>query len=74
MSNMIVCNHCDGKGFIIKPQHKTVTYCNKCKGFGTVTWLENIFGKEKSVIVRFHRQDGSFFDFDTVHGVEKRYE
>lgn len=41
------CCICNGKG-TVESKRKGVLYvdCPNCQGFGFITWLENIFGKE----------------------------
>lgn len=48
----MICTKCSGSGieerYINRKGKEAIIHCKKCKGFGKITWLENVFGKQES--------------------------
>jgi ribosomal protein L33 len=40
------CNKCNGRGYILEKNREMniILRCKKCKGFGKLDWIEQIFG------------------------------
>ena len=47
----VVCNKCDGVGEVIpRDSHFGTDVCPKCKGKGSLDWIENIMGLKGTYI------------------------
>jgi len=77
----VICNICEGKGFIIKENihdddndylFKTVNnICNKCYGAGKLDWIENVVGKMKPKKESFFKSPSIKLNYSNIF---KEYE
>jgi hypothetical protein len=69
----IVCDKCNGRGYKNAEGDKYIfTFrCNKCKGAGKLTWVENVFGIKPNynyLNELLNAANGFFNDFDGIDG------
>lgn len=44
----ITCSKCEGKGLLQHPYNRILrpSVCDKCFGYGSLDWIENVVGKK----------------------------
>ena len=73
MTDMIECPKCLGVGEILVKEHFGVTICPKCRGKGTLDWIENIVGAKGTYIKPgIYTREVDYSEYITEKGRFKR--